>query len=175
MRIGYRNVAPGYPFLWADASQPPARWHGAGEGPAHYFADTPDGAWAEFVRHEELTDAEDLEGVSRSLWAVEIPDRDIEEATPLALPADTSELGYPACQDEARRARQASASCITSSSAALADAGGLRCESGVMVTGDPREASVWVLFGDRSDLVGWLCVEGGAPPSHLVGKATPLI
>ena len=51
--IVFRQADPRYPFLWSDVSQPAARWHAVGEGPAHYFADTPDGAWAELLRHEE--------------------------------------------------------------------------------------------------------------------------
>ena len=49
--IAFRQVDARYPFLWEDGSQPAGRWHGDGEGPAHYFADTPDGALAEFLRH----------------------------------------------------------------------------------------------------------------------------
>ena len=55
-----------FPFLWEGAGQPPARWHGDGEGPVHYLTDTPDGAWAEFLRHEEIRDPQDLETVTRA-------------------------------------------------------------------------------------------------------------
>jgi hypothetical protein len=34
--------------------QPPMRWHGPGEGPVQYLSDTPTGAWAELLRHEEV-------------------------------------------------------------------------------------------------------------------------
>ena len=54
--IVYRHADARFPFLWESADQPPARWHGSGEGPVQYFADTPDGAWAEFVRHEGITE-----------------------------------------------------------------------------------------------------------------------
>ena len=57
--IVYRHADPRFPFLWEGNDQPPARWHGQGEGPVQYFADTPDGAWAEFLRHEGIrADAE---------------------------------------------------------------------------------------------------------------------
>src|SRR5262245_40501368 len=56
--ILFRQVDARFPFLWEDARQPAGRWHAAGDGPAHYFADTPDGAWAEFLRHEEITEVE---------------------------------------------------------------------------------------------------------------------
>ena len=58
--IGFRHADPRYPFLWEGAGQPAARWHAAGDGPAHYFCDTPDGAWAEFLRHEEISDPDDF-------------------------------------------------------------------------------------------------------------------
>ena len=58
--IVFRRASAPSPFLWETAEQPPGRWHGEGEGPAQYFADTPDGAWAEFLRHENITDPEDL-------------------------------------------------------------------------------------------------------------------
>lgn len=68
--IVFRQADPRYPFLWDTAAQPPARWHGPGEGPAHYFADTPAGAWAELLRHEEITDPDDAAtlGVRYGPW-----------------------------------------------------------------------------------------------------------
>ena len=65
--IAFRHCDRRWPFLWESAVQPQARWHGDGEGPVQYLADTPDGAWAEFLRHEEITDEADLAGVSRAL------------------------------------------------------------------------------------------------------------
>ena len=70
--IGFRHADIRLPFLWEGPDQPPGRWHGEGEGPVHYFADTPDGAWAEFLRHEGITDPDDLDTVRRALWAVEL-------------------------------------------------------------------------------------------------------
>src|SRR5262245_60720435 len=83
--IVFRQVDSRFPFLWEDAKQPSGRWHREGDGPAHYFADTPDGAWAEFLRHEEITDVQDLLTIRRQLWAVEVGDA---PATRGALPAD---------------------------------------------------------------------------------------
>src|SRR5262249_44717317 len=103
--IAFRQVDARYPFLWEDASQPAGRWHGDGEGPAHYFADTPDGAWAEFLRHEEITDAEDLPTIRRQMWAVDIGESALERVT---LPEAVLTGGpdtYPDCQSEARALR----------------------------------------------------------------------
>ena len=71
--IVFQHADPRFAFLWESTTHPAAGWHDAGEGPAHYFSETPDGAWAEFIRHEEITDAADIETISRSLWAIELP------------------------------------------------------------------------------------------------------
>jgi hypothetical protein len=79
--IVYRHADPRFPFLLESTDQPPARWHAAGEGPVQYFADTADGAWAEFLRHEGITDPAELVNVRRALWAIELPD-DLPAETP---------------------------------------------------------------------------------------------
>ncbi|MGH9312916.1 MAG: RES domain-containing protein, partial [Vicinamibacterales bacterium] len=117
--IVFRQVDPRYPFLWSDPAQSPGRWHAEGEGPAHYFADTPDGAWAEFLRHEEITDPEDVPTIRRALWAVEIEDR---EATTVSLPSAVLTGGlnsYPRCQAHARDLRARGARRLVAPSAAL--------------------------------------------------------
>jgi hypothetical protein len=67
MTVGFRHGDPRFPFFWESDRQPEGRWHGSGEGPVQYLADTPDGAWAEFLRHEEITEVADLAGVRRRL------------------------------------------------------------------------------------------------------------
>ena len=121
--IAFRQVDARYPFLWEDASQPAGRWHGDGEGSAHYFADTPDGAWAEFLRHEEIVDPGDLATIRRQMWAVEIG-----EARPrrITLPARTLFGGigtYARCQARARTLRAKGVRRIAAASAALAPGG----------------------------------------------------
>jgi hypothetical protein len=170
--IGFRHCDPRLPFLWQSPGQPAARWHGSGEGPANYFADTPVGAWAEFLRHEGITDAADLAGVQRSLWAVELPQAGY--ATP-ALPAATlfgDESSYPACQAEARRLRAAGAELLEARGAALkpGQAQGWTATAGVSVAPAPRDGKVWVLFGTCL-CIGWIAVDGGRPPA----KVLPLV
>lgn len=169
MRTGFRHTDPRQGFLWETSDQPSARWHADGEGPAHYLADTPDGAWAEFLRHENITDVEDLEDVARSLWAIRVDDSDVDDAAPLALPADLGLAGYVECQVAARTAREAGAASIKAPSAALlhGSAGGYVCHGGVQPA-TPADGEVWVLFGRRPDLRGWRCVEEGTAPSDLL-------
>src|SRR2546423_5084203 len=99
--MGFRQVEARYPFLGEDDRQPEGRWHAAGDGPAHYFSDTPDGAWAEFLRHEDITDPRDLPTVRRQLWAVDIGDGAAER---VALPIEVLTGGpatYARCQRKA--------------------------------------------------------------------------
>lgn len=169
--IVFRHVDSRFPFLWEDNTQPPARWHGEGEGPAHYFADTPDGAWAEFLRHEEIQDREDLAGIRRALWAVEVTDPgDVRPELPEDVLLGGPET-YPRCREETARLRSLGATGFRSPSAALLP-GGAR---GWVVDGGlkecpARDGSVLVLLGRRSDLVGWPVTLDGRPPEHLLQR-----
>ena len=60
MSIWYRQADRRFPFLHVAPDQPSGRWHGDGEGPVQYLADTPDGAWAELLRHWNIRLAEDI-------------------------------------------------------------------------------------------------------------------
>ncbi|MGH7818260.1 MAG: RES domain-containing protein [Candidatus Binatia bacterium] len=169
--IVFRHVDPRFPFLWEGLDQPSARWHGEGEGPVHYFADTPDGAWAEFLRHEEIRDPADLPTIRRSLWAVELHEE--PAATPKLAESTVrgDHTSYPACQEEARRVRRTGVRRIHAPSAALrpGDARGLRVESGLQ-PGPPRDGRVIVLFGSRPDLVGWRAVAEGHPGEDILRR-----
>jgi hypothetical protein len=174
--IVFRHADPRLPFLWESADQPSARWHEAGLGPAHYLADTPDGAWAEFLRHEEISDPADLDGVRRAVWAIEIPDAPATRPRLPSprLPARTLRGGkasYAACRREADRLRKSGATGLVAPSAALevGDARGMRVDGGTR-PGPARDPKVIVLFGRRPDLVGWPVVDEGRPPTDLLGR-----
>ena len=167
--IAFRHADPRYPFLWEHGTQPAGRWHAQGEGPAHYFSDTPDGAWAEFLRHEEITEPEDLDGIRRALWAVDLGDEPPERP---ALPREvaTGALAtYGSCQSEARRLRAQGTTAITAPSAALLPgaARGWRVDGGLR-PGPPRDGKVFVLYGSRPNLTGWAATVAGRPGSELL-------
>ena len=168
--IVFRHADRRYPFLWESARQPPARWHGAGEGPVQYFAETPDGAWAEFLRHEEITDPADLAGVSRAIWAIDLPR--LPRVVP-AIPAGVMRGdggSYPACQAEARRLRRFGVRGLAVPSAALraGTPSGFRTVEAALVPADPTPERSFVLFGPRPNLVGWpACAEGRPRPDLL--------
>lgn len=181
-RIGYRHADPRYPFLWASASQPAARWHGPGEGPAHYLADTPTGAWAEFLRHEGITHPDDLPGIRRALWAVEVPADAIAQAAQPQLPEPILNGpldSHPACQAEARRLRHAGAQTLCAPSAALLPGGASGysmapathpTHPGRQQPASPaRHGQVWVLYGHWPQARGWPVVDAGAPPAEVLG------
>lgn len=173
--IGFRHADPRFPFLWESAGQPAGRWHADGDGPAHYLAETPDGAWAEMLRHEGIEDPADVPLIRRALWAVDIPDEPM--ATP-RLPARTLRGGlgtYPECQREAAQLRRHGATGIVAPSAALragAPAGWV--VQGGLKPAPAREERVRVLFGLRPDLVGWAACAQGHPRPDLVAHVVPL-
>lgn len=176
--ILYRHAPPGLPFAWETADQPEGRWHGPGEGPAHYLADTPDGAWAELLRHEEITAPEELIGVQRAIWAIEVPDDTMEGATQPALDEAVLRGGiatYPACREEARRLRAGGGPGLRVPSAALLPGGarGWRVDGGLQPA-PPRDGTVVVLFGPRPDLVGWRVVDQGRPGPEVLEHVRPL-
>ena len=167
--IGFRHADPRYPFLWEGADQPAARWHAAGDGPAHYFADTPDGAWAEFLRHEEISDPEDVATIRRALWAVDLGDPSL--ASP-ELPREVvvgGHASYAACQAEASRLRRLGARGLEASAAALTPGGarGWRVNGGLR-PGEPRDGRVFALFGRWPKLVGWRATAAGQPGADLL-------
>jgi RES domain len=169
--IVFRQTDARYPFLWESDAQPAGRWHARGDGPAHYFADTPDGAWAEFLRHEEITDLEDLATIRRQMWAVEIGDSRPER---VGLPQDVLTGGfetYPRCQAEARRLRERGARRIAAPSAALRRGGARGCmvANGVHEA-ESRDGAVIVLFGPPADLIGWVAAEAARPPDDLLDR-----
>jgi len=173
--IVFWHADPRFPFLWESDAQPPGRWHGDGEGPAHYFADTPYGAWAEFLRHEEIREPEDLQGIRRALWAVELPRR---PSVRPRLDEDVLAGGpgtYAECRREAARLRAGKAHALKAPSAALLPgaAAGWTVDGGLK-PGPRRDGEVYVLFGPRPDLVGWPVTIDGQPPLEALERVRHL-
>lgn len=178
MTVAFRHGDPRYPFFWETTEQPAARWHAAGDGPVQYLADTPDGAWAELLRHEEITEAGDLAGISRRLWAVEF-DEAAEVVRPVDVPDYVARGGldsYPACQAAAASLRNAGATCLRAPSAALV-AGGARgqcSQNGGLREAPDRDGVVWVLIGSRKTARGWAAVDAGGPTEGVLSLVTHL-
>jgi hypothetical protein len=172
--IWFRNADGRYPFFWESGHQPEARWHGAGEGPVQYLSSTPDGAWAEFLRHEEITDPAELKGIRRTIWAVELDHLEKESVAEPELPSRTLLGGrgsHARCQEEARRLRAAGATSLLSPSAALerGAARGQRTEGQLLVEADDRDGETLVLFGSRPRVRAWVAADRGAPSVRALG------
>jgi len=170
--IAYRHGDPRFPFLWEPADQPPARWHDVGEGPVQYFADTPDGAWAEFLRHEGITGESELANVRRAIWAVEVPDHLTPEAPRVSQAALTGGLNtYEQCRKEARRMRNKGAAVLRAPSAALLPgaARGWKVDGGLQPAPE-REGTVMVFFGSWPDFAGWMAGFAARPRSDLLAR-----
>lgn len=170
--IAFRHADPRLPFFWEGARQPAARWHGDGDGPAQYVSDTPDGAWAEFLRHEEIEDPEDVATIRRALWAIEI--EDAPGPTPeLPLATMTGGLAsYAACRAEAARLRASGVTRLDAPSAALAAARPFIVRGGLRLS-DPRPARTIVFFG-VPPAAGWRAAAEGRPHPELLARVRPL-
>ena len=170
--IGFRQADPRYPFLWSDSSQPAARWHVDGDGPAHYFADTPDGAWAELLRHEEIHDPADVATFRRALWAVELGDEPAKTVTLKPAVLTGGRDTYWACQEHARQLRARGAKRLVAPSAALTSGGatGREVIDALERPAKSHDGRVVVIFGDPAGLIGWKAVEHGAPPTGLLNR-----
>lgn len=165
--IAFRHADPRFPFLREGALQPAGRWNAYDEL-THYFCDTPDGAWAEFLRHEEINDPEDVLTIRRALWAVDIGDAPVRIPDP---PHETMTGGletWSTCQKAAQQHRMHTDG-ITVQSAALKMGGahGWRADGGLQ-PGPDRNGKVFVLFGPRPDLVGWAATAYGRPSIELL-------
>jgi hypothetical protein len=174
--IVFRNTDADVPFFWDSDRQPPARWHAAGDGPVQYTSSTPDACWAEFLRHAGITDPDDLAGIERTIWAIEIPDD--EPAVAPMLPSRALTGGpssYRRCQREAARLRAGGATRLVAPSAATLPAtpSGWVSDPG-LVPAAPRDELTIVLFGARPDLVGWVAAAGGRPLPSLLRRVRRL-
>ena len=167
--IAFRHADPRFPFLREDSSQSTGRWNAPGEL-THYFCDTPDGAWAEFLRHEEIDDPQDIPTIRRALWAVEIgPPPKLEPELPREVLTGSTK-SWPACRQFVQRYRP-EADGIAAPSAALHPGGahGWRVEGGVK-SGPAHDGVVFALFGLRPDLVGWATTVAGRPSEELLAS-----
>lgn len=170
--IVYRHADPRFPFLWESAAQPPARWHGPGEGPVQYFADTPDGAWAEFLRHEGIAKESELANVRRALWAIEVAD-ELPTETPRLAPSVLTggTATYAECRREARRLRSHGAKALRAPSAALLPGGasGWKVDGGLQPAAE-RDGTVLAVFGLQPGFVGWVAAFAARPRPDLLSR-----
>jgi hypothetical protein len=141
-----------------------------------YFADTPPGAWAELLRHEEITDPADLAGISTRLWAVRIGDLEMHEPKLSKADLTSAPDGYEICRAEARRLRAAGAVRLVAVSAALKSGEGAGFHVGTtgLARAASRDGNVIVHFGVLPDAEGWSTAGAARPDIELLGQIRPL-
>jgi len=178
LRVGFRVCDRRYSFLWQCAGQQAGRWNRKGDEPAHYLANTPTLAWAEWIRHQEIEDPADLEGVAASLWAVLIPehltDQDLQPVTlsmVLVLGATQEAAGSRLALVDQLKAQGAQG--LLAPSAALHHSDQIlpcsRVRDGI---NQPDQllmpAQVILLWCAAEQLPGWCCVAEGRPEPELL-------
>lgn len=70
--VGFRWSSYDVPF-WARENSAAGRWNHAGIGSTQYWSLTPDAAWAELIRQEDLNSEADLDGVRMPFWVARFP------------------------------------------------------------------------------------------------------
>lgn len=172
MAVWFRQVDERFPFFHETPAQAPGRWHGPGEGPAQYLADTPDGAWAEHIRHEGLRTADELATSVRVLWAVDVNEADEQVSRPRLhrLTLVGGEETYDACRAAARRLRRRGTTALLAPSAALHEgaAHGELTRDGDVADAPARDGRVLVLFGERPQTRAWSCGAPTGAPARLL-------
>lgn len=168
-----------FPFLWtvgSGANQRSARWHAQGEGPVQYFADTPPGAWAELLRHEEITDEADLAGIAARLWVVDLDEVEMHEPKLSQAALRSSPDGYEVCRAEARRLRAAGVQRIVAPSAALTPgaSAGFHVGGTGLIRAAARDGRVIAHFGVLPEAQGWCAADSARPDVELLSQVRPL-
>jgi hypothetical protein len=176
-RLGFRVCDRRYPFLWSGPGQRSGRWNEQGNEPVHYLASSPLVAWAEWLRGQEISEPEDLDGVAAALWAVLIP----ESWSDAELPEVDLPIEAVLATDAGARQRRQQAIEHHKAKGAL----GLRAVSAAMQDpfthpcrrcSDAVEADdclseppqVFVLWCAAKQLAGWACVQAGRPSLELL-------
>jgi hypothetical protein len=161
--VFFRYSSYDVPF-WARPNTTDERWHGRGDGATQYLSATPDAAWAELIRNENLRSEADLALVQIPLWQASIELGNVADYGDFATaeranfdPEALIDDNQTACRAEGRRLREAGFAGVLYPSSAL-----------------PGEQNL-VLFGPRI-LLPWGAprrLTSGVPANKLTIGAPP--
>lgn len=178
LRLGIRVCDRRTSFFWQTARQRAGRWNRNGDTLVHYLAITPTVAWAEWIRHQEIEDPADLEGVAAALWAVLIPahssDQDLQPVNlPMAVVLGTSPEAAETRLGLVDQLKQQGAQGLLAPTAALKRSDqALPCirlrDDSSQVDALPISAQVIMLRCPADQLPGWCCVPDGRPGPELL-------
>lgn len=157
------------PF-WDRPNSRPGRWHRVGDPPTQYWSMTPEGAWAELIRFEELTNEAELDLVRKPIWACRVTSR---MAVDLRAPKQRKrhdileraliDDDHAACQDLGAELRDSGCQLVLSPSAALDG------HTNVTMFG-ARRMSDWRLRAPLARTLPATEVALGRPPEGLLAR-----
>lgn len=165
----FRYSSYDVPF-WARANTTDERWHSVGDGPTQYLSATPDGAWAELIRNENLRSESDLRLVAMPLWQARVEQgqiadyRGFETAAEAGFDPETLiHDDHSACRKEGKRLREAGFAGVLYPSSALPG------EENLVLFG----AKILLPWGARRRLASGIPAARltvGAPPADLLPR-----
>lgn len=172
--IAFRQTDHDVPF-WARNNGFDARWNVAGDEPTQYWSLHPDGAWAEYLRQEEVFDDEAASNVRRAVWTCRIPRgslldlRDRDACDRLGIDPDVlTAPDWSGCQTVAARLRHEGCPGILTPSAALDG------HTDLTIFG-ARRAIDWQRRPVLRSTVPAAVVAVGRPPDGLAGRVEPRV
>lgn len=126
--MAFRYSSYDVPF-WVRPNTQAQRWNLAGEGCTQYWALTPDGAWAEHIRANDVETEVELDEVRIPIWIcrlscmdlVDLREAEVRDRYGLTA-GDLTSPDWSACQRAATSMRAAGVRGLLAPSAALADA-----------------------------------------------------
>lgn len=165
----FRYSSYDVPF-WVRANTTDERWHRIGDGATQYLSATPDGAWAELIRNENLRSENDLLLVAMPLWQARIEQarvadyRDFETAELAGFdPESLIDDDQGECQAEGGRLRAAGFAGVLYPSAALPG------ETNLALFG-PRILLPWGSSRRLASGIPGAQLTVGAPPKELLPR-----
>ena len=163
--ILYRHAHSRFPFFGESTDQLAARRHGAGEAPVHYFADPPDGAWAEFVRprgnHRRVSQRSPHRVGRRGPGRLspKTPRARARSADRWSRDAGSLTKGRGALRPKGAKAQRAPSPALLPGGAQ----GGWKVDR--LLRAVERVGIVLAIFRPRPDVVGWTAAFARRPPS----------
>jgi RES domain-containing protein len=126
--VGFRYSSCDAPF-WVRPNTHAQRWNASLEGPTQYWSSTPDGAWAEHIRFNDIRTEAELDEVRIPVWVcrlssiglLDLREAEVRHRYDLTL-GDVTADDWSACQRAATVMRAQGVRGILSPSVALANA-----------------------------------------------------